>query len=98
LILVALTWGYLRLRPWAWWGGLVCWSLLTFSAIAALSRSSLADILWRMRFAPLEVEAFGGVPLHGVHLATLVGIPLLVTLGLIAHGRRYFRRRTEPGA
>lgn len=98
LILAALTWGYVRLRPRAWWGGLIYWGLLTFSTIASLSRSSLADILSGMRFAPLEMEAFGGVPLHGVHLAALAGIPLLVTLGLIAYSQRYFRRRTEPGA
>ena len=96
LILVALTWGALRLRRWAWWGSLLYWGFLSFSTIAALSGSSLADILSRMKFAPLEMEAMGGVPLHGVHLAMLVGIPLLVTLGLIVYSRRYFTQHAGP--
>jgi len=90
LVLVGLIWGLLRLRGWAWWSSLFYWSLLTFSSIAALSRSSLADILSGMKFAPLEMEALGGMPLHGAHFAALVGIPLLVTLGLVVYSGRYF--------
>lgn len=95
MALVGLIWGTLRLRPWAWWGSVLYWSLLTFSSIAALSRSSLADILSGMKFAPLEMEALGGMPLHGVHFALLAGIPLLVTWGLIVYSRRYFSQGGE---
>ena len=95
LVLLALIWGSLRLRLWAWWGSLLYWGLLTLSSMAALSRSSLADILLGMKFAPLEMEALGGVPLHGGHLAVLVGIPLLVTLGLIVYSRRFFGQGRE---
>ena len=98
LILVVLIWGLLRLRRWAWWGALVYWAFLTFSSIAALSSYSLADILAQMKFAPLEMEALGGMPLHGAHLAVLAGIPLLVTLGLLAYSGRYFRVRHERGS
>ncbi|HJX37906.1 MAG TPA: hypothetical protein VJ714_04870, partial [Anaerolineae bacterium] len=97
-ILVVLIWGLLRLRRWAWWGALVYWGFLTFSSIAALSNSTLADILAQMKFAPLEMEALGGMPLHGAHLAVLAGIPLLVTLGLLAYSGRYFRVRHERGS
>jgi hypothetical protein len=96
IILVGLIWGLLRLRGWAWWGSLLYWVFLSFSCIAALSRSSLADILSQMKFAPLEMEALGGIPLDGAHLAALAGIPLLVTLGLIAYSRRHFRQRPDP--
>ncbi|MDH4209634.1 MAG: hypothetical protein OEV76_12215, partial [Anaerolineae bacterium] len=71
LILVGLIWGLLRLRRWAWWGALVYWGYLTYSTIAALSRYSLADLLARMKFAPLEMEALDGIPIHGAHLAVL---------------------------
>jgi hypothetical protein len=98
LILVGLIWGLLRLRPWAWWGSVVYWGFLTFSSITALSRTTLADILPQMKFAPLEMEALGGIPLHGAHLAVLAGIPLLVTLGLLAYSKRYFRIRHERGS
>jgi hypothetical protein len=96
IVLVLLIWGLWRLKGWAWWGSLLYWGFLSFSCIAALSRSTLADILSKMKFAPLEMEALGGIPLHGVHLAALVGIPLLVTLGLIAYSRRYFGPHRAP--
>jgi hypothetical protein len=95
LILVGLIWGLLRLRSWAWWGALVYWGYLTFSTIAALSRMTFAEILSHMRFTPLEMDALDGIPAHGAHLAVLAGIPLLVTLGLIAYSRRYFKRRPD---
>jgi len=98
LILVLLTWGLLRLRSWAWWGSLLYWGFLTFSSIAALSRTTFADILSHMKFAPLEMEALHGIPIHGAHLAVLAGIPLLVTLGLLAYSRRYFRMRHQHGS
>ena len=97
LFLVGLTWGLLRLRRLAWWGALVYWGYLTFSTIAALSRMTFADILSHMKFSPLEVDILDGIPLHGAHLAVLAGIPLLVTLGLLAYSRRYFRTRHDTG-
>jgi hypothetical protein len=98
LILVGLIWGLLRLRPWAWWGALVYWGYLTFSTIAALSRMTFVEILSHMKFSPLEVDILDGIPIHGAHLAVLAGIPLLVTMGLIAYSRRYFRSRRERGS
>lgn len=98
LVLMGLIWGLLALRRWAWWGALVYWGFLTFSSLAALSRYSLADLLAQMKFAPLEVEALDGIPIHGTHLAVLAGIPLLVTLGLLAYSGRYFRTPHERGS
>jgi len=98
LILVGLIWGLLRLRSWAWWGALVYWGYLTFSTIAALSRMTFAEILSRMKFSPLEMDILDGIPLHGADLAVLAGIPLLVTLGLLAYSRRYFGGRHERGS
>ncbi|MGB9301392.1 MAG: hypothetical protein WCD51_12475, partial [Anaerolineae bacterium] len=98
LILVGLIWGLLRLRRWAWWGALVYWGFLNFSSIAALSRMTFADILFHMKFAPLEMEALDGIPIHGAHLAVLAGIPLLVTLGLLAYSKRYFHIGHERGS
>jgi hypothetical protein len=95
LILVGLIWGLLRLRGWAWWGALVYWGYLTFSTIAALSRMTFVEILSHMKFTSLEMDALDGIPVHGAHLAVLAGIPLLVTLGLIAYSRRYFKRRPD---
>jgi hypothetical protein len=89
--LACLIWGTFRLRTWAWWGSLIYFGLLTSSSILTLCRSSLSDILSRMKFAPTETEALQGLPFQGWHLAAFIGIPLLLTLGLIIFSKRYFR-------
>jgi hypothetical protein len=89
--LVALTWGTLRLRTWAWWGSLVYFGLMTLSSILTLSRSSFLDILLAMNLPEFEMEILEGIPLQGFHFALLIGIPLLITLGLIVYSKRYFK-------
>jgi hypothetical protein len=89
--LVGLIWGTLRLRTWAWWGSLVYFGLMTLSSILTLLRSSLLDILSAMNLPEFEMEILQGVPLQGFHFAPLIGIPLLITLGLIVYSRRYFK-------
>jgi hypothetical protein len=91
--LAGLTWGVLKLKPWAWWSALVYLSLLTLSVIVTFPRYTLLDILTRLRFPPTEIEFLDGLPFHGVHLALALGVPLLITLGLLVLSRRYFRRR-----
>jgi hypothetical protein len=91
LCLSGLAWGVLALRPWAWWGALIYVGLLTVSVVATFPRYDLWDILSRMRFPPTEVEILQGVPFHGTHLALGLGMPLLITLGLLAFSKRYFK-------
>ncbi|MGA9351918.1 MAG: hypothetical protein WBW48_24370 [Anaerolineae bacterium] len=88
--LACLIWGTFRLRTWAWWGSVIYFGLITSSSILTLCRSSLSDILSRMKFAPTEMEALQGLPFQGWHLAAFIGIPLLLTLGLIILSKRYF--------
>jgi hypothetical protein len=92
--LAGLTWGVLKLRPWAWWGALVFVSLLTVSVIVTFSQYTLLDILARLRFPPTEMEILGGLPFHGSHLALALGAPLLITLGLLVYSKRYFGQPT----
>jgi len=91
MALVILIWGTLRLRTWAWWGSLVYFVLLTLSSILTLSRSDFLDILSAMNLPKFEMEILEGIPLQGPHFAVLLGIPLLITLGLIIYSRRYFK-------
>ncbi len=98
LWLVCLIWGLLRLKIWAWWGSVVYFALLACSMILTLSVSSLSDILSATRLAPFEMGILQDVPLAGVHLAPLVGIPLLLTLGLIVFARRYFKGQGQKPA
>jgi hypothetical protein len=88
--LTLLLWGTARSKAWAWWGSVAYFSLLISSLLSTLLRSSLSDILSGMRFAPTEMEALRGVPLQGFHLAAFLGLPLVVTLGLVLCSRKYF--------
>ena len=80
--LACLSWGVFRQRTWAWWGSLVYLGTLTLSLVSTLVSSSYADILAVMRFPPREMEFLEGLPLQGVHLAALIGVPLALTLGV----------------
>lgn len=91
LCLVLLIWGTLRLRAWAWWGSLAYFGLMAFSSILTLARSSFSDILARMNFPPTEMEALQGLPFQGVHFAAFIGVPLIVTVGVIILSKRHFR-------
>jgi hypothetical protein len=88
--LVLLAWGTLRARPWAWWGAMIYFLLLTTSVIWTLTTSSWADILSLLNFPLTEVEILDGLPLQGVHLALFLGLPLLLTLLAIAISKRSF--------
>lgn len=98
LLLAGLAWGTLRQEQWAWWGALVFFVLLGISAIWTLARSSLGDILAGMRFPPTEMEILQGVPLRGLHVAPLIGTPLLLTVGWIVLSKRYFGGQGPGGA
>lgn len=97
MVLYALVWGTLRLRPWAWWGGLAFLGLLTCSSIFTLLKVSYLDVLSEMKFAPLEMEALQGIPLQGFHFAVFFGLPLLLTLGVIIYSKQHFGA-TSPSA
>ena len=98
ILLACLTWGTLRLRPWAWWGSLVYFGFMTLSSILAFSRYGFADIYTRMHLAPIEIEAFGNIPFQDFHFTVLATTPLLITLGLIVFSRRYFKPGNQaPG-
>jgi hypothetical protein len=87
---VFLACALLGLRAWAWWAALVYYVALTSSLVLTLCLSSYPELLSTMRFPPTEMEILGGLPLQGFHLAIFFGLPLLATLGLLVHAKRYF--------
>ena len=96
LCLIGLAWGLLMLKPWAWWGALIYVSLLTVSLIITLPQYTLLDMLALMHFPPTEMEILQGLPLHGVHLALITGVPLVIALGLLVFSKRHFmKKQTE---
>jgi hypothetical protein len=88
--LAILIWGTIWRKMWAWWGALVYFGFLTISSIITLSRYSWAGLLGLMKFAETELQALGGMPLQGVHLIPIIGIPLLLTLVVIIFARKQF--------
>ena len=95
-VLICLTWATFSRRRWAWWGSLIYAVLMTASLLMTLVRSSWAEILRVLQFPPKEVEFLDGLPIQGYHLAILVGVPLIITLGVIVCARPYFRPDTAP--
>ncbi len=93
LCLAVLTWGTLTRQKWAWWGTLVYFSWLTLSWTLTLMRSSWLDILAALEFPPYEMEILKRLPFQGRHFAVLVGVPFVLTLGLILRSRSHFQSR-----
>jgi hypothetical protein len=89
VVLGLLLWGLARLKRWAWWGALIYLVLLTASTLS-LARFSWAELLAVLRLPPTEMRALSGIPLHGLHLALLLALPLLGTLVLLLVARRYY--------
>jgi hypothetical protein len=87
-----LTWGRLRLRAWAWWGSLGYFAALTASSVVTLARSSTQDLLQAANLPPKELEFLRGLQIGGVHIAALVALPLLATLGLLVFNKRHFKQ------
>ena len=86
-----LTWGLLRLRPWAWWGSLGYFAALTTSSVVTLAQSSTQDLLQAANLPPKELEFLRELRISGPHIAVLVALPLLTTLGLLVFNKRHFR-------
>jgi hypothetical protein len=91
--LVLLAWATLRRWRWAWWGALVLVGGLAVSTMWTLWQTTYAELLAGLEFPPEELEILSGVPAQGWHLALLVGLPLVATVGLIV----YARPRWRPG-
>jgi hypothetical protein len=88
--LILLIWGTLRQRVWAWWGSLAFFCALAVSTIWTLSGASLSDILALMNFPPTETKALQNLPFQGYHFAAFLGLPLLLSLAVVAFSRRDF--------
>lgn len=88
--LACLTWGVFKRKAWAWWGSVGYLGLLTFSLLVTLVRSSLYEMLVLTGLPPQEVKILRGIPLQGIHLAPFIGIPLAVTLVVLALSKRHF--------
>lgn len=88
VLLAVLTWGLASQRPWAWWGTLILFALLTLSTLLTLPAWSLRDLITLTRFAPLEIDALSNLPFIDQSPIVAALIPLLLFLGLTGWARR----------
>lgn len=96
IALAVLLWGTVRVRRWAWWGGLVYFGIVTCSYIITLSASSWQELLATLDFPSYEMEILQGIPLHGYHLAILAALPFSLTIVSIVRARPCFSVRRKP--
>ena len=89
-LLVLLTWGIWQKQLWAWWGAVIYFGLLTISTIMTLLTTRFQDTLSLMNLPPTETEIFQGMPLQNTWFVFIIGIPLLITLGVILFSRTHF--------
>jgi hypothetical protein len=96
MALAVLTWGLARLEPWAWWGSLIAFGLMTLSSLVTFSRASVGDILLKMNFPDFEMELFQNIPFLDFHPTAFAVIPLLAMMAIIWAVGGHFRANHEP--
>jgi len=90
LFLVVLIIGTLNKKLWAWWASLIYFCFFTISSIITLLLSDLSEIITLLNFPETETDALINIPLEGIHLSAIFGIPLIITVGVILFSRKYF--------
>lgn len=90
LLLGIAIWGLARLQPWAWWGTLVVFAVLTASTLLTLPRYTVGSIMALTRFAPLEIGTFSKLPFLDASPTLAAVLPLLTMLGMVGWVRRHF--------
>jgi len=88
-----LMYGIIQLKAWAWWGTLLAVAALAISTISSFSKYPLYQIVLMMKLPEYEISLFNQIPIvHDYHLVNLLAPPLLVTLVLLIHSTKYFRK------
>jgi hypothetical protein len=90
LVLGLLLWGTWKQHMWAWWGSAVYYAVLAVTWLLTFARTSYADLLAWLQFAPVEMQALSGLPLQGYEVGAFVSLPMLACLGVILACRRHF--------
>ena len=89
---VVLIWGTVQRRLWAWWTALAYFTLFALSAIITLLSTHFSEIVTLLRFPATEYEALSNIPLKGIHLALIFGLPLIITLCVIIFSKNQYTK------
>lgn len=93
-----LAWGILEQYCWAWWGGILLLGAFTASTIVTLVTSSYAELLSLLNFPATELEFLKDIPAQGYHFALFVGVPLVITLVVLALSKADLTSPLQAGA
>ena len=95
LCLIALIWGILQRRPWAWRGAVILWGLFTVSLCITWINTDYTSLLAGLAFPARELDMLDGIPLQGFHLAILTGTPCFITWILARVSKRFFQASSQ---
>lgn len=91
VIVVVLIYGTVRLRPWAWWGSVLFYSLLGISSVMTFARFTLYELAMMLNPPAYEVALIDSISIvHDFRLVSLIFIPLLLVSSLVITSRGYF--------
>ena len=90
MLLVVMIHGTFSFKRWAWWFSCIYFFLFTVSTISTLLPSSFSGIITLLNFPVTETAALINVPLSGIHLSMIVGIPQIATLIAILRSKKFF--------
>ena len=90
ILLLAILFGVVKIRKWAWLSALIYFCTLTLSYIITLTTSSWPKIISVLNLPAYEIDILQKIHLHGYHIAILSGIPFLFTIILIFRAKSCF--------
>lgn len=92
LFLTLMSWGIIKRKLWAWWGTLLYLLSIAISATVSFLTVSPIRILENMKFPEFELEILQNVPVQGYHLASMIVLPVVITLVFQIASRRHYWR------
>jgi hypothetical protein len=88
--LAGLLWGVLGRKRWAWWGALAYLLCLTVSCVVTFARVSYSEFLVTLDLPPTELEILERLPFESWHFLAFLGVPLLITVGVLLRSKHHF--------
>lgn len=96
LFIIILIFGTFKLKSWAWWCSVIYFSLFAVSLCTTLFLSTFSEIVNTLEFPSTETDALINIPLQGLHLCLIFGLPVIASVGMILYSKKYFIMTKQP--
>lgn len=90
LFFIVLILGTFKLKLWAWWCSVIYFSTFAVSLCTTLFLSTFSEIVRKLEFPPTETDALINIPLQGIHLCLIFGLPVIASAGAVLFSKKYF--------